>query len=376
MYVKFLFGRRFKAFVGAFALSLFLIMPTTAFAQSGTAQPAHVVQGSYQQTNLVADQTGVAPATDPHLINPWGLAASATGPWWTSDNNSGFSTLYNGQGQIISLVVTVPPPGGSAAGTISAPTGIVFNSTTGFVVSKNGVSGAAAFIFSTEDGTISGWNPTVDRTHAILTVDRSKVGPGAVYKGLAIGSTSAGTFIYATNFRFGIVEVFDSNFYLVRFFTDPFLPRGFAPFGIQNIGGNLYVTFARQSADRHDSVAGRGLGFVDVFNTSGRLLRRLHSGGDLNAPWGLALAPANFGAFSNDLLVGNFGDGHTNVFDPKTGRDLGQLRTKSGAPIVIDGLWALEFGNGASAGAANSLFFTAGPQAETHGLFGKIDSVG
>lgn len=374
MYIKILFGRRFKAFVGTLALSLFLLVPTTAFAQSSTAQPAHVV-GTYQQTNLVADQTGVAPATDPHLINPWGLAASATGPWWASDNNSGFSTLYNGQGQIISLVVTVPSPTGSAAGTIASPTGIVSNSTTGFVVSENGVSGAAAFIFSTEDGTISGWNPTVDRTHAVLTVDRSKVGPGAVYKGLALATTSAGTFIYATNFRFGIVEVFDSNFHLVHFFTDPFIPRGFAPFGIQNIGGNLYVTFARQSADRHDSVAGRGLGFVDVFTTSGRLLRRLHSGGDLNAPWGLALAPANFGAFSNDLLVGNFGNGHINVFDPKTGRDLGQPRTKSGAPIVIDGLWALEFGNGGNAGATTDLFFTAGPQAESHGLFGKIDSV-
>lgn len=375
MHIKFPLGRRLMAFVGALALGLFMIVPTTAFAQSSTAQSAAAPQGSYQQTNLVADQMGVAPVTDPNLANPWGLAASTTGPWWTSDNNSGLSTLYNGQGQVQALVVTVPPPAGSPAGTIATPTGIVFNSTTGFMVSENGVSGAAAFIFSSEDGTISGWSPAVDRTHAILTVDRSKVGAGAVYKGLAIGTTSAGTFIYATNFRFGTVEMFDSSFHLVKSFRDPFIPRHFAPFGIQNIGGDLFVTFALQDAPRHDDIAGRGLGFVDVFDTNGHLLRRFASFGSLNAPWGLALAPANFGAFSNDLLVGNFGNGRINVFDPKTGRHLGELRTSTGAPIWIDGLWALEFGNGATAGATNDLFFTAGPQNQTHGLFGKIDSV-
>jgi uncharacterized protein (TIGR03118 family) len=237
------------------------------------------------------------------------------------------------------------------------------------------LSFSSVFIFDTEDGTISGWNPTFpDKSHAILAVDRSNVGKGAVYKGLAIGSNSSGTFIFATNFRFGTIEMFDSNFKLVRSFADQRLPQSFAPFGIQNIGGNLYVTFAKRNGAKHDDVAGPGNGFVDVFDTSGNLIRRLIARGSLNSPWGLALAPANFGQFSNDLLVGNFGDGHINAFDPDTGAFLGQLRDQNGNSITIDGLWSLQFGNDAVAGPSNELFFTAGIDGEAHGLFGDIQS--
>ena len=361
-------------------LAAFLIfnMSGAAFAQSRSGS-----QGLYQQTKLVSDLASEkAAVTDPNLVNSWGLAASATGPWWIADNNSGLSTLYNGQGQIVPLVVTIPPPAGSPAGTIANPTGIVFNSTTNFTVSKNGVSGTSAFIFDGEEGTISGWSPAVDRTHAVLAVDRSTVGAGAVYKGLAIATDTIGTFIYATNFRFGTVEMFDGSFHLVRSFTDPFLAHDcplpgqcYAPFGIQNIGNQLYVTFALQDKAKHDDVAGFGHGFVDVFSTQGKLLRRLISRGFLDSPWGVALAPANFGKFSNDLLVGNFGDGFINAYNPQTGRFLGPLRSSNGHPIVIDGLWALEFGNGGTAGATNQLFFTSGPDQQAHGLFGTIQSL-
>lgn len=371
---------RVLAAIASLAVLSLLIFPPVAFASSHStsSSPAPTF---YQQTNLVSNVAGEAPVTDPNLDNAWGLAAGPTTAWWVGDNDTGFSTLYNAQGQIVPLVVTVPTPPSLPAGQPSAPTGVVFNSTTGFVVSQNGVSGASPFIFDTEDGTLSAWSPTVNRTNAILTVDRSTLGPGAVYKGLAIATNNDGTFIYATNFRFGTIEEYNSSFQLVRVFTDPllahicpFFHQCFAPFGIQTIGNDLYVTFALQDAQRADDVAGRGLGFVDVFSTNGYLLRRLALGGSLNAPWGLALAPANFGQFSNDLLVGNFGDGHINVFDPNTGRRLGQLRSSDGKPIVIPGLWALEFGMGGTAnGATNQLFFTDGP--DGHGLFGSIQSL-
>lgn len=342
-----------------------LALPGAAFAHA---------DGFYQQTNLVSDLPG-AQFTDGQLVNPWGLVASSTSPWWISDNGTGLSTLYNGQGVKIPLAVTIPVPAGSPAGSTAAPTGTVFSSS-GFNVSENGITAPSRFIFSTEDGTISSWSPTVDPTNAILEVDRSKVGAGAVYKGLTLGSNAAGTFLFATNFRSGAVEVFDSNFNYVSSFTDPTLPKGYAPFGIQNIGGNLYVTFALQNAAKHDDVAGQGHGFVDLFNTSGHLLRRIASRHDLNSPWGLAQAPANFGKFSNDLLVGNFGDGLIHAFNPLTGEERGVLKGAKGAPIQISGLWALQFGNGAAAGATNELFFTAGIDGEAHGLFGDLQYEG
>ncbi len=371
---------RLLAVVMTLATLLLLLVPLAAYAQANTAH------GFYQQTNLVSDLPNIATFQDPNLLNPWGLSHGPTTPWWVSDNGAGVATLYNGQGQAFPLasplVVTIPPPAGSPAGTTAAPTGNVFNGTSGFVVSENGLSGPSLFMFATEDGTISGWNRTVDVTHAILEVDRSTVGAGAVYKGLAIASLASGTFIYATNFRFGTVEMFNSSFHLVGSFTDPKLANTcplpnqcYAPFGIQNIGGKLFVTFALQNAEKHDDVSGPAHGFVDVFDTSGNLIQRLILHGRLNSPWGLALAPADFGTFSNALLVGNFGDGRVNAYDLKTGEFLGQLRDQTNTPITIDDLWALGFGNDANAGLHNELFFTAGINDEADGLFGKITFV-
>jgi uncharacterized protein (TIGR03118 family) len=374
MHVRLTLARsRILAPLAVLAMLLVAALPGAAFAQSNQGS------GFYLQTNLVSDIVGDAQFTDGNLVNPWGLVHGPTTPWWVADNGAGVSTLYNGLGQGfpvgMPLVVTIPAPAGSPAGTTAAPTGVIFNGNGGFNVSENGTSFSSLFIFDTEDGTISGWNLNfADRTHAVLAVDRSKVGKGAVYKGLAIGSNATGTFIFATNFRFGTIEMFDSNFNLVRSFTDHGLPQSYAPFGIQNIGGNLYVTFAKQDPAKHDDVAGAGHGFVDVFDTNGNLISRLISRGSLNSPWGLALAPANFGQFSNDLLVGNFGDGHINVFDPNTGVALGSLQNSGGVPIQIDGLWSLQFGNGSAAGATNQLFFTAGIDGEAHGLFGMIQS--
>jgi uncharacterized protein (TIGR03118 family) len=352
---------------------------STGLMLAQQAVSAHGADGFYQQTNLVSDQPGVARVTDSNLVNSWGIVHGPTTPFWIADNGTGVSTLYNGAGDPFPvgspLVVTIPPPHGSPAGTTSAPTGIVFNSTAGFVVSKDKVSGAALFIFATEDGTISGWNRNVDPTNAILEVDKS---PGAVYKGLAMGSTDAGTFLYATNFRAGTIDVFNDQFHQVSLagsFHDPTLPRGYAPFGIANINGHIIITYAKQDAARHDDVAGQGHGFVDIYDTSGQLLQRLVTHGQLNSPWGLALAPDNFGRFSNDLLIGNFGNGRINAFDPETGGFRGQLRDAKNRPITIDGLWGLEFGNDVNAGPSTTLFFTAGPDHESHGLFGSLVNV-
>src|SRR5439155_9373527 len=317
--------------------------------------------GFYERTNLVSDIAGVARFTDANLVNPWGLSHSPTSPWWVSDNGTGVSTLYQGNGTSVPLVVTIPPPKGVTGP--SAPTGNVFNSVSStnpddFVVSKNGKSGPSLFIFATEDGTISGWNPFVDLTHAVLAVDNSA--SGAVYKGLALGNNASGNFLYATNFHAGSIDVFDSSFHAVSLsgsFTDPNLPSGYAPFGIRNINGNLYVTYALQDADKHDDVAGPAHGFVDIFDTNGNWERRLITHGHLDSPWGLAVAPADFGDFSNALLVGNFGNGRINAYDSNTGAFLGVLSTRPGRPIVIDGLWALSFGNGSLAGPTNALFF-------------------
>jgi uncharacterized protein (TIGR03118 family) len=339
-----------------------------------------LLASAFLQQNLVSDIAGVAHTTDPTLGNPWGIAYAPTGPFWVADNASGSATLYDGAGQPFPksapLVVTIPPPMGSTA--TAAPTGIVFNPTSDFVVSANGRSGASVFLFATEDGTISGWNPNVDGTHAILKVDNSMLptpATGAVYKGLAFASNATGNFLFATNFRAGTIDVFDKNFTKVTLagsFRDTTIPAGFAPFGIQNVGGRLYVTYAKQDAMMHDDVKGPGNGFVDVFDPNGNLVRRLASQGTLNSPWGLALAPAQFGTFSNDLLVGNFGNGRINAFDPGSGMFLGQLQDDAGNTIVIDGLWGLLFGNGAAAGDTNTLFFTAGIADEMHGLFGSL----
>jgi uncharacterized protein (TIGR03118 family) len=316
----------------------------------------------YTVTNLQST------ASDASLVNGWGLAALTGSPWWVADNGTNVSTIYRADGTKQGLTVTVE----------NAPTGLVANDAgTGFVVSKQTptglVSGVSRFIFSTEEGTILGWSPTVDGTHAIVAVSNTT---GAIYKGLAIAPNR----LYATDFHNARVDVFDSSFMLVTSpgaFTDPKLPEGYAPFGIQNVNGTIVVTYAKQDADAEDEVAHQGFGFVDAYDTSGNLIGRIAQHGQLNAPWGIAMAPpTGFGAFSGDLLIGNFGDGEISAYEPQsdgTWELVGQLRGSDNKVLSIDGLWALEFGRGAAAnGSVNTLFFTAGPEDETLGLFGKI----
>jgi uncharacterized protein (TIGR03118 family) len=323
-----------------------------------------LAQNAYIQHNLVSDLPGVSDHTDTNLLNPWGISFSPTSPFWISDNHSGRSTLYNSSGTPQALVVTIPPPAGGTPP--ASPSGTVWNTTTGFFVVSNTSS---RFLFSTEDGTISAW---ASGPNAVLKVDNSA--SGAVYKGLAIGSNGVGTFIYATDFHNGKIDAFDTNFSpaLVGAFVDTNIPATFAPFNIQNLNGELYVTYAQPDADKHDDVPGPGHGYVDVFDTSGNLLKRLVVQGDLNSPWGVALAPMGFGPFGGALLVGNFGDGRINAFDPATGNWMGELNGTNGSPLVIPGLWALAFGNGGSGGSPQTLYFTAGPNGETDGLFGSL----
>jgi uncharacterized protein (TIGR03118 family) len=349
----------------ATALAMSIAM---AAAPAARADP----EGRYQQQNLVSDGFVAADHIDPKLVNPWGIAFNPFGFVWIADNGSGVSTLYDGAGVPQSLIVTIPAAAGADGGN---PTGIVFNGSPGFVVTEGGRSGPAAFIFATEDGVIAGWNPVVNRTRAVLVADNSA--SGALYKGLALSAGGSGSLLYATDFHNNKIDVWGSNFLPAALpagaFTDPSIPHGFAPFGIQAINGNLYVTYAKQDADRHDDVKGKGLGYVNVFDPNGKLLDRVVSKGKLNAPWGLALAPAGFGAFSNSLLVGNFGDGNINAYDIGTGEFLGQLKGRDGHPLAIDGLWGLAFGNGFQGQPVNTLFFTAGPGDEAHGLYGRID---
>jgi uncharacterized protein (TIGR03118 family) len=325
---------------------------------------------AYHVTRLVADQPGVAMHTDPHLINAWGLVAGPATPWWVADNETDVSTLYDGAGNMIPLVVSVA----------GAPTGTVFNGGPGFVVSHGGFSGPSIFLFATEAGKIRGWNPGVTppspSTKAFFVAGRAWA--GAVYKGLAIATASEGPLLYATDFHNGRVDVFNDTFQRVhrKAFVDPNIPDSFAPFGIQALGGNVFVTYAKRDPATNDDVPGRGLGFVDMFDPEGHLLGRVASRHALNAPWGLAWAPDGFGAFSGDLLVGNFGDGRIHAFEPQANGSFeraGVLRRADGHAVHIDGLWAIEFGNGGAAGPMTSLFFTAGPDDEQHGLFGRID---
>ena len=343
---------------------------TAVGAAAGGAAVGHE---TYAVTNLVSDGAVPAARTDPQLVNAWGLTATPSSPWWVANNGTDTSTLYNGDG--------IPQPAAAplVVSVAGAPTGAVANTTSDFVVRSGTSSGPARFLFATEDGTIRGWNPAVPPpplSHETeIGVDRS--GVGAVYKGLAIGSVGTGNFLYATDFVNGRIDVFDKNFAPVDMtFVDPELPAGFAPFGIQNIGGVLFVTYAKQSGGT-DELHGQGLGFVDRFATDGTFLGRVATRGQLNAPWGLAMAPADFGRFSGDLLVGNFGNGRINAFEPLADGTFafrGQLREPDHSPVTIDGLWGLGFGNGAASGATNALYFTAGPDDEEHGLFGRIDA--
>jgi uncharacterized protein (TIGR03118 family) len=333
---------------------------------------------AYLATDLIADLPGVAPITDPTLVNAWGISLnSAGGAFWVSANGTDLSEVYTGDvnGSPIGQPFKVSIPGG-------APTGQVFNSTTDFPVTAGGVTRPSVFIFASEAGLITGWNPGVPPT----TPPPSRVAEvgfaapdGAVYKGLALAKVGAANFLYAADFHNNKIDVIDGQFHKVTLgtggfesFTDPNLPEGYAPFNVAAIGGKLYVSYAKQDADAEDDVAGPGRGFVDVFETNGHFDGRLVSRGALNSPWGMVQAPAGFGDFAGALLVGNFGDGRINAYDINTGERLGTLTSSPGHPVVIDGLWGLAFGNGVSAGDAKSLYYAAGPDDEAHGLFGKV----
>jgi len=333
------------------------------------------------ETNLVTDGLEPAANTDPKLVNPWGVAeGGATGPFWVSDNNSGFATVYTTNGTPFGtppLQVTIATPMGQTSP--ASPTGVVFNpfqtqDPNAFLVDGK----PAAFIFATEDGTISGWNSATG-THSVIKVDNSNnplegsLGLGAVYKGLAIANTPNGPELFAANFRHGTVDVFNSNFQPIGSFTDPNVPKGYAPFNVQVLNGKLFVTFALQNAEKHDDVAGLHHGFVDEFNLDGTLNTRIASGGPLDSPWGLTIAPQGFGAFSGDLLVGNFGSGKIDAFNLTTDHFDGQLLDADGKPLVIQDLWDLIPGNGGLGGNTNTIYFTAGVQNEAHGLFGALN---
>jgi len=324
----------------------------------------------FKVTNIVSDGSVQASRVDKNLVNAWGIASSpGGGPFWISANGTGVSVIYNGDGATLLSPVAVAGPKPTVK---TSPTGQVFNGGPGFVVSKNGAKGAAAFIFATEDGTISGWNPTVDIAHAVLKVNRG-ASVGAVYKGLAIANNFFGDVLYATDFHNRKIDAFDSEFKYMGSFSDPFLPKNYAPFGIQAFDGLLYVTFAAQkSPGDEDDFPGAGHGFVDVFSSYGYPLARLVSHSKLNSPWGLAVAPDTFGQLAGSLLVGNFGDGKVNAFDPYTGQYLGTLKDTFGTPIVINGLWGLIPGNGGKGGDTDKIYFTSGPGGEAHGLFGSI----
>ena len=361
-----MYPRRILTFALTGATAVALALPTVGVN-------AGIARGSFRETDLISNIPGRAQHLDTNLVNPWGISASGSSPMWVSDNNAGVTTLYDGAGNGFPpppngpLVVKIPQPDGSDGGT---PTGTVFNGGGGF----NG----DRFLFATEDGTIAGWNPAVNFTRARIEVDRSAVGLGAVYKGLAIGNNGVADHIYASNFRFGTIEVFDGSYTMVTLsgsFTDPGIPAGFAPFNIQNLGGVLYVTYAMQKPDKHDDQSGPGFGYVDAYDLNGQLLRRVASAGTLNSPWGLAIAPASFGNFHNNLLVGNFGDGRINAYNLGTGAFRGQLKSETSAPIEIPGLWGLRFGNGGVGASPNTLYFAAGINDEQDGLFGSIVNV-
>lgn len=325
---------------------------------------------SYTAATLVSDGAVAAPHTDANLKNAWGIAFNPKGFVWVADNATSVATLYDGNGVPQSLVVSIPDGSSGPAN----PTGIVFNGTTDFVVSQGGKSGVGAFIFDGEGGTITAWSPTVNLTSAVVMYDDGS--GGAVYKGLALASNGGANFLYATDFHNNKIDVFDRNFAKVAMpgkFQDSTLPAGFAPFGIQAIGSKLYVTYAKQNAALHDNLDGPGLGFVDVFDTAGNLMQHFASAGSLNAPWGVAQAPANFGLFSGDVLISNFGDGTINAFDPASGQALGAVKLSNGTTFVQGGLWGIAFGNGLDNQPMNTLFFAAGPNDEVDGVFGRID---
>jgi uncharacterized protein (TIGR03118 family) len=346
---------------------------TATLAVAGTASAdAHSGAGAFTQRNLISDIPGVARITDPNLVNPWGLAAGPTTPLWVADNGTDVSTVYSGAVHgsipvISPLVVAIP--GG-------APTGTVYNPTDAFVVGTGAARAPARFLFDSEAGQITGWSPQVPPATQAQPAAST---PGAIYKGLALAVGDKHAFLYAADFHGAKIDVFDERFDPVHVqpgaFTDPALPAGFAPFNVQELGGKIYVAYAKQDEEAEDEVAGAGLGYVDVFDRRGHMLKRLVSQGALNAPWGMAIAPAGFGGLDGALLVGNFGDGAINAYDAQTGAPRGALRNEDGNPIRIDGLWGLRLGNGVF-GTPRTLIFAAGIADEEHGLLGTIVPAG
>lgn len=370
----------------------------TLLAVSLSLLPAVTKAQHYKQTNLVSNVQGMAPVLDANLKNPWGITRSSGSPWWVGNNNSGTSTLYDGSGNPKNIFpnpadpknpkdlvnfITIPaaPKTSPPVGT---PTGVVFNgSPTDFLVAGPGT--AAIFMFATEDGTISAWNPGVNVGNSVIKVDHSDKGSadGAVYKGMTSGEVNGNKFLYVTNFRSGKVEVYDTNFKQVHLgnsrdndaFDDDEIPRDFAPFNVQNIGGTLFVTYAKQDAARHDPVGGDGLGFVELFTPEGKHIGHLEHGDWFNAPWGVVWTTRDFGEFSNAILVGNFRSGWIAAFNGFTHKFIGFLKNKDNSLVTIDGLWSLTFGNDAGAGPANTMYFTAGINNENDGLFGTLTPV-
>jgi uncharacterized protein (TIGR03118 family) len=355
--------------VARFSASLGAIAAAAALAACGDKVNPNVVvpvvvTSTFVQTNLVADAAG-APTIDASLVNPWGMAFGPTGLLWVANNGSGTSTIYSQTGAKQSLTVTIPS---AVAGEAGVPTGVINNTTSDFglpSVNPGPTNGPAVFIFAGEDGTISAWNQNAGSS-AVMVANRSA--QGAVYKGIAMAANGGNNFLYLTNFKGNSIDVFDKGFAFVRSFNDATIPAGFAPFGIQAINGNLWVTYAKQlGPDNHDDVAGPGNGFVDVFGPDGTLVRRFASNGSLNSPWGIAVAPAGFGGLAGDILIGNFGDGLIGAYDPTTGALVQVLRAPGGTQVAIPGLWALVFAPG-----TNTLYFSSGPGSEAHGLVGTL----
>ena len=352
----------------------------------------------YKETKLVANTSGVAEVADPQLVNSWGLARTSGSAWWSSDNKTGFATLYNGPGVKQSLVVTIPPADPTNKQTpIGSPTGVISNSSlTDFLLAPGK---PADFIFVTADGTIAAWNPNIalaqgaapPSTHAVTVV---KTSDGSVYTGLTTGFVENKQYLYAANFGKGRVDVYDNAFHPIDLsgedepFVDNYLPRNFVPFNVQNIGNNIVVTYALHQPGDHNETDGPGLGYVDIYSTKGSLLQRLEHGIWLNAPWGVALAPLDFGRFSHHLLVGQFAGGGTTessgfiaAYDLATGKFDGLLQDASGATLAINGIWSLSPANVAPSNAdpdeapAAEVYFTAGPNNRTGGLFGYLNAV-
>ena len=340
----------------------------------GGSSGSPMAQPTTAMTDTALASNGVIAAahTDSNLLNAWGLAAAPGGPFWIADNNSNKSTLYDGNGTPQSLVVSIPAGANGPAN----PTGQVYNGTTDFVITTSTGSAPAQFIFSGEGGTITGWAQSVSGMTATIAYDDAA--GGAIYKGLALANNGSANHLYATDLHNAKIDVFDTHFQKVTLsgtFADPMIPAGFAPFGIQLINNQLYVTYAKQDATAHDETLGAGLGYVNVFDVNGSLVKRFASAGALNAPWGIALAPSGFGSAAGKLLIGNFGDGIINTFDPAMATHLGSISLGSGKQLAVPGLWALAFGNGTASQPTGALFYTAGPNNQVDGVFGRVDVV-